>query len=126
MEREREHLKTIKIDPGRTIRKIGMIVNEDEQLIALRLIDEKGLYIVNVTWMTKDNQSTDWITRTLPGGQDIIGLRCKYGAKNEIKSLGFMTWQPKVERDKTKSLQSKESFLFRKSPSISSPNPIFK
>lgn len=119
IDRERETLKTIKIDTCKKIRKIAMIVTEDEELAGLRLIDEKGIYIINTTWMTKGNLSSDWMTRTLPGGKDIIGLKINYGAKNLITSLGFMTWTPRVEREITRPLKSKESFLFRNSPSFS-------
>ena len=45
MDRERETLKTIRIDTSKTIRKIGMIVHDDDQIIGLRLVDEKGVYI---------------------------------------------------------------------------------
>ena len=100
MDRERETLKTIRIDTSRNIRKIGMIVHDDEQLVGLRLVDEKGVYIVNAVWMTKEQSSSDWITRTIPVGRDIIGLRCKYGANHVITSLGFMTWTPRVQRPK--------------------------
>ena len=124
MDRERETLKTIRIDTSRNIRKIGMIVHDDEQLVGLRLVDEKGVYIVNAVWMTKEQSSSDWITRTIPVGRDIIGLRCSYGAKNFISSLGFMMWTPKVPREKAKSLKSKESFLLRNSPSIGTASPL--
>ena len=100
MDRERETLKTIRIDTSRNIRKIGMIVHDDEQLVGLRLVDEKGVYIVNVMWMTKEQSSSDWITRTIPIGRDIIGLRCSYSAKNFISSIGFMMWTPKIAREK--------------------------
>ena len=124
-DRERETLKTIRIDTSRSIRKIAMIVHEDEQLIGLRLVDEKGVYIVNVTWMTKEQCGSDWITRTIPIGRDIIGLRCCYGAKNFISSLGFMMWTPKAAREKQRSLHSKESFLLRRnSPSIGTASPL--
>ena len=124
-DRERERLKKIKVDTTKVIRKIGMIVDQDDQPIGLRLVDEKGVYIVNQTWFTKESQASDWITRTIPAGRDIIGLRCSYGANNHITSLSFMMWTPRVEREK-KTLQSKTSFLFGNSPTLSSPSPLFK
>ena len=102
MDRERETLKTIKVDTSRKICKIAMIVHEENQLIGLRLVDEKGVYIVNVTWMTKEHSSSDWTTVTVLNGRDIIGLRCRYGANNIISNLGFMMWSSRAERDKSK------------------------
>ena len=124
MDRDRETLKTIRVDTSRSIRKIGMIVHEEDQLIGLRLTDEKGVYIVNRTWMPKEQCSSDWITRTIPVGRDIIGVRVAYGEKNIISSLGFMMWTSRVERKNAKSLKSKESFLLRNSPSINTASPL--
>ena len=67
LDREREKLQVIKIDPSRTIRKIAMIV-QDDKIAGLRLVDDRGIYIVNETWMTKEQVASEWITRTLPGG----------------------------------------------------------
>ena len=72
-----------------------MIV-QDQKIDGLRLLDEKGIYIVNTTWMTKEKVSSEWITRTIPGGQEIIGLRAAFNAKGYISSLGFLPWTPRV------------------------------
>ena len=74
-------------------------------------MDERGIYIVDLTWMTKEQVASEWITRTMPAEQEIIGLRAAFNAKGYITSIGFLPWTPRVQRQKKKSIASKQSFL---------------
>ena len=72
--------------------------NEDPeqgpQISGLRLIDQKGIYVVDVNFMSKEHYTT-WITRNISFGKAIIGLKGNYGkGNNYITSLGFVMWTP--------------------------------
>ena len=49
-------------------------------LKGLRLIDVNGEFILNETWCDskvedeKDGKASNWITHTIPSGQEIVGV----------------------------------------------------
>ena len=64
------------------------------QIGGLRLLDHKGVYIIDLNFMRKEHYN-HWITRKIPIGQSIIGMKGNYGkGNNYITSLGFIMWTP--------------------------------
>ena len=68
------------------------------QICGLRLIDQKGIYVIDLNFMRKDIY-TDWITKKIPMGQSIIGMKGNYGkGLNYITSLAFVMWSPSEDQ----------------------------
>ena len=117
----RDQLKTIELDTSKTITKVAMTVCEDDPeqgplISGLRLIDEKGIYVVNASFMKKEHLGT-WVTRGVQKGQAIIGLRGNYSSNNKyISSLGFVMWTPKADEESPHKLVKQESFLLMSTP----------
>ena len=66
-------LKTINIDTSKVIAKICMKVSEGSYINGLRLVDTKGVYVVDVTWDEITNEG-EWIEHEIPEDQEIIGI----------------------------------------------------
>ena len=117
----RDQLKTIELDTAKTITKIAMTVCEDDpeqgpQISGLRLLDEKGIYVVNVTFMKKEHYG-QWVTKPIQKGQAVIGLKGNYSKNMRyISSLGFVLWTPQAEFESPQKMTKQESFLFMSSP----------
>ena len=67
--------------------------------------------MVDLNFMRKE-VFTDWITRKIPNGQSIIGLKGNYGkGMNYITSLGFVMWSPSEDHSPPPKMQKNSSFL---------------
>ena len=60
-------------------------------LKGLKMFDDQNERIVNESWI--DTYDGKWITRDIPPGYEIIGVKCAMGEK-AINRLGFMLWHP--------------------------------
>ena len=67
-------LKTLNIDTTKTIAKICMKVSDGSYINGLRLIDNKGSYVVDVSWDDITNEG-DWVEKEIPKGQEIVGIQ---------------------------------------------------
>ena len=92
--------KNLYVDPERTIREISMMVTGSSPtslrfIRGLRLIDEKGEFIVDYKWCAS-NLEGDWTTHKVPEHHRIIGLKCRNtkGAYDLMFRVGFQIWKP--------------------------------
>ena len=90
---ERDELKKIKVNPLKAIKKIGVAMFEN-QIVGIRLVDSRGIYIVNET-LTGKEENNKWTMKVIPPEQSIIGLQCGSGTGKNITSLAFRLWSPK-------------------------------
>ena len=87
-------IKEIDVDITRRVAKVSMKLVENK-FLGLRLIDQSGDYIVNITWDTwLDNR---WTSFSLEEGQEIIGIQCYIGNLGHISRLGFLVWTPQIK-----------------------------
>ena len=80
--------KFIDIDPNRQIRSISVRSDPCGWIFGLRLMDEDGVNIVDANW--NKVEEGDWVTKDIPEGEEIIGLKCD----DQIKRIGFMCYRP--------------------------------
>ena len=71
--KERSPFKIIKVDDSRRIAKIGFKIFKRSFIQGIKLDDENGGKIVDVTW-DKSNQPGDWHMADIPKDCAIIGL----------------------------------------------------
>ena len=80
--------KFIDIDPSRQIRSISVRSDVAGWIFGLRLMDENGENIVDANWNKVEDG--DWVTKDIPAGEEIIGIKCD----DQIKRIGFMCYRP--------------------------------
>ena len=80
---------TINVDTTRTFRKVSIKLNKN-WFYGIRLIDERGMYIVNEEWLESHKGDEYWDTRYIPEGEEIIGLQ----ADHCFDRLGFICYKP--------------------------------
>ena len=72
-----------------------MMVCGERFIRGLRLIDEEGNNIIDMTWCPS-NMDGDWVTKSIPEHHRIIGLNCRNtkGMYDTMFRLGFQVWKP--------------------------------
>ena len=77
-------LERIVIDTRKTIKRVCMQVTPGSQLKGLRLIDDEGCFLVDVTWDLKHGFKK-WVNNDIPEGKAIVGIKAVTNAShNEI------------------------------------------
>ena len=78
------------IDTTKTISKISVLVNGDNEFQGIRLIDEKDAMLLNLSWCAIAHmEGRNWVTKPVPKGWHIVGVRCNTdGVK--IQRIGFV------------------------------------
>ena len=89
-EEQGKEFKCIKVDPQKHIAAISMNVYVGA-VHGVRLIDEKGDYIVDYTWHAKGALG-QWLTKEIPDSQSIIGVKC-LTSYNTIPKVSFLLWR---------------------------------
>ena len=84
-------LKYIDVDETRHIRKVSILVNDEFDLKALKLIDANDKIIAQLGWYTDEGEC--WVTKDIPEGKEIIGFYCNTEGLY-INRLGFILWTP--------------------------------
>ena len=77
---------THKIDSLKRIRRI-QVKDWKPQICGLRLIDDKGKYLLNLEWCALGN----WVTQDIAKDEEIVGI---YGSKTTgdyFNNIGFIT-----------------------------------
>ena len=61
---QREEMQKINVDTTKVIKKIAVAI-QDRRIVGLRLVDSRGIYIVNKLWTSSD-QYSKWIIKPIP------------------------------------------------------------
>ena len=85
-------VKSLAIDTTKTIRSVSLKIHERKLINGIRLTDEFGFNIVDETWETRFNTGT-WISKTIPEGEEIIGIQCTIKSNMAIQRLDFLLWK---------------------------------
>ena len=92
--REEYGIRRIEVDASRRVSAISMKVS-GWFFLGLRLIDERGDFIVDETWLPESEQNwqvvdAEWVTKMLPEGEAIIGVKCVASKmKDNFPRIGF-------------------------------------
>ena len=81
-------LKSININTAKSIAKISIKV-DDDQILGLRLIDDKGNYLADIVWCICSDDG-EWVTKNIPDGLEIIGIRYEPSTGQYITKLEFI------------------------------------
>ena len=83
-------LKTVPVDPTRSVRKVSVKVVFGSCFKGLRLLDDYGDAIVNEIWDPEQTRRDEWITQLVPIGYTIIGIQCNTDHTLYLHRLGFV------------------------------------
>ena len=87
---------TIKIDPEKTIKTIGVKKNHDSAdgaIHGIKIFSDDYEELCNVTWATGNAEEGHWIHRDVPEGQQICGLATCTGQTEDgpfLKNIQFL------------------------------------
>ena len=82
------------IDTQRKICKIAVKAFLNDSFLGLRLIDQKGQYIIDETWSKWSH--SEWVEFEVPDGMEVIGLKTRHSNYEMIQRIGFILWRPPV------------------------------
>ena len=84
------------------ISKVSMAVDRNIGICGLRLYDTSGSKLVDENWSGKESRelASMWVTKDIPDGQYIIGV--KASTRNDqgnkfLTRLGWQLWNPSTQ-----------------------------
>ena len=69
-----------------------MRVDDGEYLEGIRFLGDNGEILAENTWNIRPKG--EWVTKEIPDGQAIIGIKCRTYALYHIRRLAFVLWVP--------------------------------